>query len=139
MNMKLKDLLSGLVLVDDELTITGLALDSRAIVAGNAFIALNGSVQHGLMHVGQAVANGARAVIFDPAGQGRQLAERISGIPLIAVDNLGVRLGEIAARFYGDPSQRLDVIGITGTNGKTSCSQFLSQLMDDCGIIGTLG
>ncbi|WAK04130.1 UDP-N-acetylmuramoyl-L-alanyl-D-glutamate--2,6-diaminopimelate ligase [Methylobacter sp. YRD-M1] len=137
--MKLKDLLSGLALVDDELTITGLALDSRAIVVGNAFIALSGSAQHGLMHVGQAVANGARAVIFDPAGQGRQLAERVGDIPAIPVDNLGPRLGEIAARFYDDPSQRLDVIGITGTNGKTSCSQFLSQLMDDCGIIGTLG
>lgn len=139
MTMKLKDLLAGLALVDDELAITGLALDSRAIVTGNAFIALNGSAQHGLMHVAQAIANGARAVIFDPAGQGRQLAERGGDIPAIPVDNLGLRLGEIAARFYGDPSQRLDVIGITGTNGKTSCSQFLSQLMDDCGIIGTLG
>ncbi|MBF6647117.1 UDP-N-acetylmuramoyl-L-alanyl-D-glutamate--2,6-diaminopimelate ligase [Methylobacter sp. BlB1] len=137
--MKLKDLLAGLSLVDDELTITGLALDSRAIVKGNAFIALNGSAQHGLMHVAQAIANGACAVIFDPAGQGRQLAEGGGDISAIPVDNLGLRLGEIAARFYGDPSQRLDVIGITGTNGKTSCSQFLSQLMDDCGIIGTLG
>jgi UDP-N-acetylmuramoyl-L-alanyl-D-glutamate--2,6-diaminopimelate ligase len=139
MTMKLKDLLAGLAVVDDELTITGLALDSRAIVAGNAFIALNGAAQHGLMHVAQAIANGACAVIFDPAGQGRQLAERVGDIPAIPVDNLGLRLGEIAARFYGDPSQQLDVIGITGTNGKTSCSQFLSQLMDDCGIIGTLG
>jgi UDP-N-acetylmuramoyl-L-alanyl-D-glutamate--2,6-diaminopimelate ligase len=139
MTMKLKDLLTGLAAVDDDLTVTGLALDSRAIVAGNAFIALNGAAQHGLMHVGQAVGNGACTVIFDPAGQGKQLAERVGDIPVIAVDNLGFMLGEIAARFYGNPSELIDVIGITGTNGKTSCSQFLSQLMDDCGIIGTLG
>jgi UDP-N-acetylmuramoyl-L-alanyl-D-glutamate--2,6-diaminopimelate ligase len=139
MSMKLKDLLAGLVVVDDELTLTGLALDSRTVAAGNAFIALDGAAQHGLMHASQAIANGACAVIFDPAGQGRQLAERVGDIPAIAVDNLKLKLGEIAARFYGNPSRQLDVIGITGTNGKTSCSQFLSQLMDGCGIIGTLG
>ncbi len=139
MAMKLEDLLSGLAVVGDKVTITGLALDSRAVVAGNTFIALNGALQHGLMHVEQAIANGARAVIFDPAGQGKRLAERVGSIPVVAVENLGFSLGEIAARFYGDPSRRIDVIGITGTNGKTSCSQFLSQLMDDCGVIGTLG
>jgi UDP-N-acetylmuramoyl-L-alanyl-D-glutamate--2,6-diaminopimelate ligase len=68
MAMKLEDLLSGLAVVGDKVTITGLALDSRAVVAGNTFIALNGALQHGLMHVEQAIANGARAVIFDPAG-----------------------------------------------------------------------
>ncbi len=60
-------------------------------------------------------------------------------VPMIAVENLSMKLGDMAARFYGDPSGFMQVIGITGTNGKTSCSQFLSQMLDDCGIIGTLG
>ena len=83
---------------------------------------------------------GACAIVFDPAGGGKELADDFQGnVPMIAVDNLGWLLGDIAARFYGDPSSLMTVIGITGTNGKTSCSQFLSQVLDDCGIIGTLG
>ncbi len=126
-----------------DMPITGLVLDSRMVVRGDAFVALAGAKQHGLAHVEQAINNGACAVIFDPAGNGQQLTETLrrdaSTVPMIAVDNLGLKLGELAARFYGDPSRFMTVIGITGTNGKTSCSQFLSQMLDDCGIIGTLG
>jgi len=145
--MKLKELLAGLVFTsnrpgrENELSINGLALDSRAIVDGNVFIALSGAKQHGLAHAAQAINSGACAVIFDPAGNGKQLAASINnhGVPMIAVDKLGFLVGEIAARIYGNPSHYIDVIGITGTNGKTSCSQFLAQALDDCGIIGTLG
>jgi UDP-N-acetylmuramoyl-L-alanyl-D-glutamate--2,6-diaminopimelate ligase len=146
---RLKDLLTGLVLLSDQddRPVSGLALDSRLVVGGDVFIALAGARQHGLAHVEQAINNGACAVIFDPAGDGRQLADlsaqrRMNSplqIPMIAVENLSLKLGGLAARFYGDPSRFMAVIGITGTNGKTSCSQFLSQMLDDCGIIGTLG
>ncbi|WP_432742111.1 UDP-N-acetylmuramoyl-L-alanyl-D-glutamate--2,6-diaminopimelate ligase [Methylobacter sp. G7] len=150
----LKDLLHGFASFpdQDDIPITGLVLDSRAVVGGNAFIALAGAKQHGLAHVEQAINNGASAVIFDPAGDGWQLADRIGmnlsaqrrmnspvQTPMIPVENLGLKLGELAARFYGDPSQFMTIIGITGTNGKTSCSQFLGQMLEDCGIIGTLG
>lgn len=136
----LKDLLDDLRDQDD-IPISGLVLDSRTVISGDAFIALAGAKQHGLAHVEQAIKNGASAVIFDPAGKGRVLAESMisTQIPIIAVENLNLKLGELAARFYGDPSRSMKVIGITGTNGKTSCSQFLSQVLDDCGIIGTLG
>jgi UDP-N-acetylmuramoyl-L-alanyl-D-glutamate--2,6-diaminopimelate ligase len=143
---RLKYLLNGLTSFPDQedRPITGLALDSREVVCGDAFIALAGAKQHGLAHVEQAITNGACAVIFDPSGNGRQLAEALqrSGsnrVSMVAVENLGSKLGELAVRFYGDPSRFMTVIGITGTNGKTSCSQFLSQMLDDCGIIGTLG
>jgi len=144
--LRLKDLLIGLTTFSDQddMPVAGLILDSRESVCGDVFVALAGAKQHGLAHVEQAINNGACAVIFDPAGNGRQLAEAFrcdssTVVPMIAVENLGVKLGELAARFYGDPSQFMTVIGITGTNGKTSCSQFLSQMLDDCGIIGTLG
>lgn len=137
--MKLNALLSDWVLVDNDSDVTGLALDSREVVLGNIFIALAGSNQHGLLHAQQALANGAIAIVYDPAGNGLALAAQINAVPLIAIVDLGLKLGAIASRFYGEPSQRIDVIGITGTNGKTSCSHFLSQLLDDCAIIGTLG
>jgi len=144
--LRLKDLLIGLTTFSDQdyMPVAGLVLDSRELVCGDVFVALAGAKQHGLAHVEQAINNGACAVIFDPAGNGRQLAEAFrcdssTRVPMIAVENLGLKLGELAARFYGYPSQFMTVIGITGTNGKTSCSQFLSQMLDDCGIIGTLG
>ena len=144
--MRLKELLEGFISFPnstwktaEDKQITGLALDSREVIEGNVFIALAGATQHGLVHVAQALEKGACAVVYEPTGDGKQLAEQINNVPMIAVDKLGLKLGDIAARFYGDPSGFMTVIGITGTNGKTSCSQFLSQMLDDCGIIGTLG
>ncbi|UOA10036.1 UDP-N-acetylmuramoyl-L-alanyl-D-glutamate--2,6-diaminopimelate ligase [Methylobacter sp. S3L5C] len=144
--MKLSDLLedfvsfpgSSLDLINT-VPITGLTLDSRKVAKGNVFIALAGASQHGLVHVVQALDKGACTVVFDPAGEGRQLAGQISYVPIIAVDDLSLKLGDMASRYYDQPSKFMAVIGITGTNGKTSCSQFLSQMLNDCGIIGTLG
>lgn len=137
--MRLAELLNGLVVVNYDMDISGLALDSRKVVSANIFIALSGSRQHGLVHVQQAIENGACTVIYDPEGGGRELALSIESVPVIEIDNLDKILGQIAARFYGDPSMFMDVIGITGTNGKTTCSHFLAQLLTDCAIIGTLG
>jgi len=136
--MKLSTLLSGFAKIETDLEIGGLSLDSRSLTAGEAFIALNGALQHGLKHVGQALANGAAAIIYDPQGS-EGLLDQTTSVPTIAIDDLAQRLGEIAARYYGQPSQQLEVIGITGTNGKTTCSQLLAQALNDCGIIGTLG
>jgi UDP-N-acetylmuramoyl-L-alanyl-D-glutamate--2,6-diaminopimelate ligase len=139
--MDLQELLADLLTVTVEGTdITGLALDSRRIKKGDAFLAFAGVSRHGLQYLPQALAQGAAAVIFDPAGYdgAEQLIKAIT-IPAIALDNLKVKLGELAGRFYDHPSHQLAVIGITGTNGKTSCSQFLAQVLDRCGIIGTLG
>jgi UDP-N-acetylmuramoyl-L-alanyl-D-glutamate--2,6-diaminopimelate ligase len=118
-----------------DLNLTGLALDSRDIKHAYGFIALAGAKQHGLSHLNQAIANGASVVLYDA----NTIDAPACAIPLIAIANLSQKLGEIAARFYHNPSQTLEVIGITGTNGKTSCSQFLAQTLSDCGIIGTLG
>jgi UDP-N-acetylmuramoyl-L-alanyl-D-glutamate--2,6-diaminopimelate ligase len=137
--MMLSDLLPDGVAVSKDIAVTGLALNSRDVVAGHVFIALAGSVQHGLLHAGQAIANGAVAIVYDPAGNGDVLAAKINGLPMIAISGLALKLGEIGARFYGNPSQQIDVVGITGTNGKTSCSHFLSHTLNACAIIGTLG
>ncbi|NOT85285.1 MAG: UDP-N-acetylmuramoyl-L-alanyl-D-glutamate--2,6-diaminopimelate ligase [Methylococcaceae bacterium] len=145
--MQLQALLSGFVDTSHDFTITGLCLDSRQITEGQVFVALAAADQSALMNVQQAVARGARAVIYDPkdvdlsnwivAAQGKNNTVN-SGV-FLAIPALDTQLGAIAARYYAQPSSKLDVIGITGTNGKTSCTQFLGQLLDACGIIGTLG
>ncbi|MGQ0384927.1 MAG: UDP-N-acetylmuramoyl-L-alanyl-D-glutamate--2,6-diaminopimelate ligase [Gammaproteobacteria bacterium] len=121
--------------------ITGLALDSRAVGPGEAFVALRGGSRHGLDHAMEAAARGARAVLFDPAdAAGRQAAGPAA---FVAVRDLRDRLGGIADRFYGAPSSRLAVAGVTGTNGKTTCAWLLagavSRLAKRGAYLGTLG
>jgi UDP-N-acetylmuramoyl-L-alanyl-D-glutamate--2,6-diaminopimelate ligase len=136
--MKLADLLNGMVLNPVDMEIGGLCLDSRKVQAGDAFIALNGAIQHGLAHAEQAIANGAIAVLYDPNGADRQLVGALK-VATLAIADLAQKLGEIAAKFYGHPSQTIDVIGVTGTNGKTTCSQLIAQALPACSVIGTLG
>lgn len=137
--MKLSELLTGLADIAEDVAFNGLALDSRRIAPGYIFIAVQGARQHGLRHAKQAFSKGAIAVIYDPAGEGVALAADFSGGYLIEVPGLAGKIGKIAARFHGDPSAKLAVIGITGTNGKTTCSHYLGQILADCGVIGTLG
>jgi UDP-N-acetylmuramoyl-L-alanyl-D-glutamate--2,6-diaminopimelate ligase len=116
----------------------GLTLDSRQVAPGDAFVALGGSQRHGIEFAQQAVARGAGAVLFEPPAVPPTLP-----VPAIAVPDLRLKLGAIADRFYGAPSQGLTVIGVTGTNGKTSTVQLVAQALaraGECvGSIGTLG
>ncbi len=122
-------------------TVTGLTLDSREVEPGMLFFAIAGSQQHGLHYVQKALQGGAVAVIYDPAGEGESLANTLAAsidVPLLPLAELSDKLGMIADRFYGHPSSALTVIGITGTNGKTSCSHFLARALNGS-VIGTLG
>jgi UDP-N-acetylmuramoyl-L-alanyl-D-glutamate--2,6-diaminopimelate ligase len=119
--------------------LTGLTSDSNAVKPGDAFIALRGATTHGLRFAMQADAAGAAAILFDPPAPD---ALTLPGT-VVAVDGLRARLGRIADRFHGRPSQALAVTGVTGTNGKTSTVQLLAQAFALRGIaagsIGTLG
>ncbi|NOQ13018.1 MAG: UDP-N-acetylmuramoyl-L-alanyl-D-glutamate--2,6-diaminopimelate ligase [Methyloprofundus sp.] len=137
--MWLADLLTGFAVVEAEIELTHIALDSREIEAGGVFFAVAGAQQHGLQFAEKIQQQGGLAIVYDPAKNGEQLAKNITALVMIAVEDLTEKLGEIAARFYAYPARQLNVIGITGTNGKTSCSQFLAQLMDASAVIGTLG
>lgn len=144
--MSLSQLLRGLVQLPAALEheIHGLCLDSRKVQAGDLFVALAGSVSDGKHYIEQAVAAGAVAVLYEAEpNQDSAVGVGQNGIAHIALVALRNKLGYIAERFYGMPSQHLWMIGVTGTNGKTTCSQLLAQCLDGvthrCGVIGTLG
>jgi UDP-N-acetylmuramoyl-L-alanyl-D-glutamate--2,6-diaminopimelate ligase len=139
--MPLDDLLAGIAPAPC-IDVAGLALDSRTVSAGDAFVALKGGSRHGIAYAGEAVRRGARAILFDPAEGGEPRAAA-PGVPFIAVRELRDRLGGIADRFYGTPSARLTVAGVTGTNGKTTCAWLLAaavgRLAHRGAYLGTLG
>ncbi|HFD11438.1 MAG TPA: UDP-N-acetylmuramoyl-L-alanyl-D-glutamate--2,6-diaminopimelate ligase [Crenotrichaceae bacterium] len=131
-----------------------LTLDSNTIQPGDVFVAIPGTQKHGLVYARQAIEHGASAIIFDPAEGGHALALELAGdstisISLMEQPHLKDHIGLLASSFYQHPSHNLNVIGITGTNGKTSCSHFIAQALSalrdqgivqkDCGYIGTLG
>ncbi|MGR8929772.1 MAG: UDP-N-acetylmuramoyl-L-alanyl-D-glutamate--2,6-diaminopimelate ligase [Gammaproteobacteria bacterium] len=136
--MRLSHLLHNIADIESDVEIGGLCLDSRKVRNSDLFVAVNGALQHGIIYAGQAIGNGAAAIIYDPEGFDKNELNDIA-IVAVAIKNLSRYLGEIAARFYGRPSTQIDVIGITGTNGKTTCSQLIAQAIPNCGVIGTLG
>ena len=117
-----------------------LTLDSRKVRPGDLFLAVPGTQQDGRVHIADAIARGAAAVAFEAEGAAPMHAE---SAVLVPVKGLAGQLSAIAGRFYGEPSRALHLIGVTGTNGKTSVSQLLAQALDllgqRCGIVGTLG
>ncbi|MBP8185884.1 MAG: UDP-N-acetylmuramoyl-L-alanyl-D-glutamate--2,6-diaminopimelate ligase, partial [Pseudomonas sp.] len=117
-----------------------LTLDSRKVRPGDLFLAVPGTAQDGRLHIADAIARGAAAVAYEAEGAAEM---RDSAADLIAMKGLSGQLSAIAGRFYGEPSRALRLIGVTGTNGKTSVSQLLAQALDllgeRCGIVGTLG
>jgi len=121
--------------------ITGLAVDSRKVQVGNCFIAYPGHQSDGRAFMSAALQAGASAVLVEADGYVEQAVDQ--AVPVLPVVELKARLGEIAAAFYGHPSQALKLLAITGTNGKTSVSQLVAQALDHlnltCGVIGTLG
>lgn len=120
--------------------ICGLALDSRAIEPGDLFLAVHGEAQDGRNFIGQAVAGGAAAILAEAPVAA--FVDEIS-VPLIEIPDLRFELGAIAARFFRHPSRDLHVLGVTGTNGKTTTTRLFAQLGRSlgraCGVIGTLG
>lgn len=130
--------LTGLVTV---ILPTGrLVSDSRKITVGDIFFAYPGDVVDGRAYIDQALQNGAVAVVYE-ANQFQW--NPVREVPHLAVDGLKKLAGPIANSFYQQPDRELNVVAVTGTNGKTSCSQWLghalSQLGQPTGVIGTLG
>jgi len=136
--MALADLLPD-VEIPRDIVIRGLVLDSRHIEPGDVFVAIAGFGAHGLGFVEQAQAAGASAILFEPPAP----PEFDVPADAIAVPGLRARMGEMADRFHARPSREMSMVGVTGTNGKTSTVQLLAQAWHlrsvRAGSIGTLG
>ncbi|GGU61628.1 UDP-N-acetylmuramoyl-L-alanyl-D-glutamate--2,6-diaminopimelate ligase [Kitasatospora aureofaciens] len=119
--------------------VTGVTHDSRAVRPGDVYVAFPGANHHGAAFAGKAAEAGAVAVLTDPAGA--ELAAP-TGLPLLVVDRPRARMGELAAIVYGHPSERLLMIGLTGTNGKTTTSYLVEGGLRGAGrspgVIGTV-
>jgi UDP-N-acetylmuramoyl-L-alanyl-D-glutamate--2,6-diaminopimelate ligase len=124
----------------EALDIKRLANDSRAVRPGDTFVAYPGERSDGRDYIAQAIAAGATAVLWERAGFEWKREWRV---PNLGIRELRRHAGEIADRVYGQPSRRLTVIGVTGTNGKTTCSQWIAQALTRagrrCAVVGTLG
>jgi murE/murF fusion protein len=122
------------------LTITNLVVDSREVKPGDVFLAYPGAEHDGRRFIGQAIANGAAAILWERAGFEWHDGWRVANSGVISLKALS---GTIAHIAYGKPSDELWVIGVTGTNGKTSCALWLAQALTAlgsmAGVIGTLG
>jgi UDP-N-acetylmuramoyl-L-alanyl-D-glutamate--2,6-diaminopimelate ligase len=116
-----------------------LVADSRRVSRGDAFFAYPGERADGRRHVAQAVALGAAAVVAEAGGA----EPPVHGVPVRTVDGLKRLAGPIADAFLGAPTARMDVVAVTGTNGKTSCSQWIAQGLQAAGrraaVVGTIG
>jgi UDP-N-acetylmuramoyl-L-alanyl-D-glutamate--2,6-diaminopimelate ligase len=120
--------------------VTNLVNDSRLVKAGDTFLAYPGQRVDGRQFIPQAIAQGANAIVWEAQGY---LWDPAWQVPNLPVPQLRNKVGEFASEVYGRPTRQLCVIGITGTNGKTSCSHWLAQALSQAGrpaaIIGTLG
>lgn len=129
--------------------VSDMTMDSRQVVEGSLFVAVKGRQVDGADYIDAAIEQGASAILREHTGDDTgvtPLSWKTSAtgqtIPVVSLKDLSRQLGALADRFYGSPSSSLFVVGITGTNGKTSCSQFVAQALSQdkpSGVIGTLG
>lgn len=142
--MQLSKLLAGITAASpsQDLCFSRLVLDSRRIQAQDVFVALSGTHCDGRAFVNAAIQQGAVAVLVETQDP-HETTRWHEIVPIIPVLGLRDRLGELAARFYHHPAAQLRLLGVTGTNGKTSCTHYMAQVLNaaqqPCAIMGTLG
>ena len=141
--MKLSELtqhIPGAQRTGDDIEITGLAYDSRQVTPGSLFVALRGATSDGHDFIAQAMNKGAAALMLHSERAGWYGA---LSLPTVIVPDTRTILPSLAAVFYGDPSRNLDLIGITGTNGKTTTAYMIESIFrtlgERAGLIGTIG
>lgn len=139
--MFLKELLYGVKTIslsgNTDKEITALQIDSRAVQAGNCFIAIKGALTDGHLYIDTAIKNGAVTIICEILPNNLE-----SNITYVQVVNASMAAGLMAHIFYGEPSAKLNLVGVTGTNGKTTVATLLHRLFTGlgykCGLISTI-
>ena len=140
--VSLAALLQSYLTVAEDVMLSGLSMDSRVVVPGDLFLACRGHKVHGASFIEQAVQAGAAAVLVDSSAP---CVDDVA-VPVLKIDDLSSRLGSIASSFYGEPSSEMELVAVTGTNGKTTVTHLLAHALNSiagranaCGVIGTLG
>ncbi|MCF0160856.1 MAG: UDP-N-acetylmuramoyl-L-alanyl-D-glutamate--2,6-diaminopimelate ligase [Bacteroidaceae bacterium] len=139
--MQLKEVISKITTVSIQglmdMDITGVQIDSRQITGGNLFVAIKGTQADGHKYIDKAIEKGAKAILCENLPE-----EKHTGICYITVKDTEDAVGKVATTFYGDPTSKLDLIGVTGTNGKTTIATLLynmfRQLGYKVGLISTV-
>lgn len=130
--MKLEDLLKGLDVLEQkgasDVDVTGVNIDSRLVKEGNMFIAVKGTAADGHAYIGKAIELGAKAVVCEDMPQ-----ELVDGVAYVRLANTEQSVGQIATNFYGDPTSKLKLVGVTGTNGKTTIATVLYNMFREMG------
>ncbi|WP_105664819.1 UDP-N-acetylmuramoyl-L-alanyl-D-glutamate--2,6-diaminopimelate ligase [Cronobacter dublinensis] len=140
----LRDLLAPWVANLPARALREMTLDSRVAAAGDLFVAVVGHQADGRRYIPQAIAQGVAAIVAEAKGEATDGEVReIHGVPVIYLSQLNERLSALAGRFYDEPSERLRLIGVTGTNGKTTTTQLIAQwcqlLGETSAVMGTVG
>lgn len=139
--MRLSELLKNVkplaIAGDAGVEITGVNIDSRRIAPGHLFVAIKGTQTDGHAYIGKAVELGAAAVLCEEMPE-----ERKESVTYVTVESTEAAVGPVATLFYGDPSRRLKLVGVTGTNGKTTIATLLYNMFrkmgNRCGLLSTV-
>lgn len=134
--MKLQDLLKGVAVLEStaapDTEINEVRYDSRAVRPGDLFVAIRGYATDGHQYIGKALEQGAAAIVCEEAP---------AGVPAVVVENARRALAEIAANRFGHPADSMTMLGVTGTNGKTTTTYLVKHMLEDAGhkvgLIGT--
>ncbi len=138
----------NLLNLKSDLLITGITHNSREVQPGDIYVALKGSNFHGIEFLAEAISRGAVAVATDHLGLEKltstaETADPDIDLPVIELPNPRADMALLAARVYGHPEQKLTIVGVTGTNGKTSVTHMLQSVFTTfgyrVGVIGTIG
>ena len=140
----LRDLLAPWVPNAPERILREMTLDSRVAASGDLFVAVLGHQADGRRYIPQAIAQGVAAIIAEAKDEAHDGEIReMHGVPVIYLSQLNERLSALAGRFYHQPSEQLRLVGVTGTNGKTTTTQLLAQwaqlLGETSAVMGTVG
>ena len=135
--MKLSKLISSVEIKNKigglDIEITNIHSDSRKIKEGGLFIAINGFAKNGIEFISSAIENGAKAIIVEPDVDITSL-NISTEIPIISVKNTREALAQTACEFYENPSQKLKLIGVTGTKGKTTTTFMIKSILEKHGL-----
>ncbi len=139
--MEIKKLIADLDYIsfygNENENITGLTIDSRKVLKGDMYVAIKGFNIDGHKFINSAIENGAKLILCED-----EINIKDKGISVLRVENSRKALSKIAKNFYNNPTQKLNIIGVTGTNGKTSSTYFMEQILNEykksTGVIGTI-